>query len=99
VGGAGGEGADQVDLIDLDWDELYAQVIAATGWTWAEAGRLTLPRFRALSDHWSRHPPVQRLLAAWLGVESDDKPKSKTKAKKEDFDQFFKELTGQMPPP
>jgi hypothetical protein len=57
-------------------------------------GRLTLPRFKALADHWRRHPPTHRLLAAWLGVEAE----SKAKPAKQDFDSFFKELTGQMPP-
>jgi len=51
------------------------QVIAATGWTWEEVGRLTLPRLRALYRHWRRHPPVHLLLAAkWGLVPQDDKP-------------------------
>jgi len=36
-------------------------------------------------------------LAAWLGVEAE--PRTKENPTKQDFDSFFKELTGQMPPP
>lgn len=53
-------------------------MIACTGWTWDEVGRLTMPRLKALNRYWKKHPPVHLLVAAYLGyeapAESDDEP-------------------------
>lgn len=52
----------------MDWGALYAEVITATGWTWNEVGRLTLPRLYALQDHWEKFPPAHRAIAAFLAA-------------------------------
>jgi hypothetical protein len=44
-------------LSEIDWDELYARIIALTGWTWEYVGRhLTIPRLQALNKFWAQHP-------------------------------------------
>jgi hypothetical protein len=50
-----------------DWDSLYAQIIAATGWDWAQVDALTIPRYRALKRYWHDYPPAHLLLRALLG--------------------------------
>jgi hypothetical protein len=50
-----------------DWDYLYAQIVAATGWNWAEIDALTIPRYRALARYWREFPPVHVLLRALAG--------------------------------
>ena len=48
---------------------MYASVAAATGWTWEYIGQcLTLPRLRALDEHWRKYPPVHITLALFAGV-------------------------------
>ena len=50
-------------------------IVGRTGWTWREAGTLTIPRLRALSRHWRRHPSADELLAAYLNfTPPDDDP-------------------------
>lgn len=50
-----------------DWDFLYAQIIASTGWDWDQVDALTIPRYRALKRYWRDYPPVHLLLRAALG--------------------------------
>jgi hypothetical protein len=51
----------------IDFDDLIAEVVAATGWTWDQAlDGLTVPRFLALRTEWRRRPPAHWLLAAAL---------------------------------
>jgi hypothetical protein len=47
---------------------VYAYLAAATGWTWEYIGEfLTLPRLRAMMQHYDRHPPTHiATAAAWL---------------------------------
>ena len=52
-----------------------------------------MPRYLALAEHWRRHPPVHIALAVWLGY-GQDQPQKKT----QDFESFFRDLTGQAPP-
>lgn len=40
---------------------------ANTGYTWDQAGKLTIPRLKALMRYWQRHPPAHLLIAAFLG--------------------------------
>ena len=50
-----------------DWDFLYAQIIAATGWNWDQIDALTMPRYRALLRYWLTYPPAHLLLRALVG--------------------------------
>lgn len=50
-----------------DWDFLYAQIIAATGWDWDQVDALTMPRYRALLRYWQTYPPAHLLLRALVG--------------------------------
>jgi hypothetical protein len=50
-----------------DWDLLYAQIIASTGWDWHQVDALTIPRYRALKRYWHDYPPVHLLLRALFG--------------------------------
>ncbi len=63
---------------ELDWFNLYAHVIASTGWRWADVDELTVPRYEALARYWSDHPPVhmlvQRLADAYLEPSADASP-------------------------
>lgn len=56
----------------MDWDALYAQLIAATGWTWDHIDqRVTLPQANALAAHWIATPPPGlelRRIARYLGL-------------------------------
>jgi hypothetical protein len=49
---------------------LRAHIVACTGWTWDEAGRLTVPRLNALTRYWARNPPLHKLAASYLGYEA-----------------------------
>lgn len=52
------------------WDELYAKVITATGWTWDYLDEcLTLPRLNALLKHWQSSPPVHITSALVAGIQ------------------------------
>jgi hypothetical protein len=53
-----------------DWDFLYAQIIAATGWDWDRVDALTIPRYRALVRYWRDYPPAHLLLRALVGFKS-----------------------------
>ncbi len=50
-----------------DWDSVYAQIIAATGWTWDQVDALTIPRYRALHRYWQDFPPAHLLLRTLVG--------------------------------
>ncbi len=42
-------------------------MVHALGWTWSQAeAELDLHRLAALNRHWHHHPPVYRLVAAYL---------------------------------
>lgn len=61
----------------IDWGDLYAHVIACTGWTWCYiADHLDLPRLEALNKHWANSPPVHSMVAAYLGIKPKEKPKA-----------------------
>ena len=53
-----------------DWDFVYAQIIAATGWDWDQVDALTIPRYRALARYWNDYPPAHLLLRALIGGKS-----------------------------
>ncbi|MGH6990165.1 MAG: hypothetical protein ACREFD_14660 [Stellaceae bacterium] len=57
-----------------DWDFVYAQIIAATGWHWAEIDALTIPRYRALMRYWHEYPPPHLLLRALVGFQPTAEP-------------------------
>lgn len=53
-------------------------MIHALGWTWSQAeAELDLHRLAALTRHWTAHPPVHLLVAAYLKYEP---PKPITRA-------------------
>jgi hypothetical protein len=89
--------------------------VADTGWSWAGVGQLTIPRFKALLRFWQQHPPVHRMVAAYMGIKPGDAsagtpieggpgPTSGNSGSAADpnsdeaFIQFYREMTGQMPP-
>lgn len=43
-----------------------------------------IPRLESLNKYWADHPPVQWMIAAYLGIEAKDKPNSK-----EDIEQLL----------
>lgn len=48
-----------VRLDQIDWGEIYAGIIAGTGWTWEYIDEnMTLPRVISLNKHWAEFPPV-----------------------------------------
>jgi hypothetical protein len=59
---------------------MYADVAAATGWTWEYIGQcLTWPRLEAMHAHWRRYPPVHISVALFTGSgtrASASKPKA-----------------------
>ena len=57
-----------------DWDFIYAQIVAATGWSWDQVDALTILRYRALLRYWREYPPAHLLLRALVGF----KPKAPT---------------------
>jgi hypothetical protein len=60
---------------------------AFPGWTWEYVDEcMTLPRLDSLSNYWSDHPPVHKMIAAYLGI----KPKS-SKPAQSDFAAFMAE--------
>jgi len=65
--------------------------VADTGWTWDQVGRLTVPRFKALARAWQKSPPLNRLLAAALGLRAGDPPRG-------DLAGLVRAMTGASPP-
>jgi phytoene dehydrogenase-like protein len=59
-----------------DWDYLYAQIIAATGWDWDQVDALTIPRYRALQNYWRDYPPAHLLLRALIGFKARDRDRA-----------------------
>lgn len=45
-------------------------MIACTGYTWDEVGKLTIPRLKALKAYWDVHPPLHLMVEAYLGINS-----------------------------
>ena len=62
-----------------------------TGWTWDQVGRLTVPRFKALAREWRKTPPLNRLMAAALGLRSGESSRA-------DLTGFVRAMTGKPPP-
>lgn len=52
--------------------------------------RLDLPTLAALSKYWRKYPPLQVMIAAYLGIKSDEPDKVKKPA--------FEELMAEFPP-
>lgn len=50
-----------------DWDFVYAQIIASTGWDWDQVDAMTIPRYCTLKRYWRDYPPVHLLARALLG--------------------------------
>jgi len=69
--------------------------VADTGWTWAEVGRLTVPRYEALYRAFRRHPPVAWMVASYLGVKTEDEGGPVMNA--EDFAAFIQATGGRLP--
>jgi hypothetical protein len=61
-----------------DWDFVYAQIIAATGWDWDQVDALTIPRYRALQRYWRDYPPAHLLLRALVGFKPRSHPAATT---------------------
>lgn len=68
----------------------------ATGWTWDDVDRLTLPRYEALTRYWRKWPPVHILVGAYFGM-GKDTPKPEVQSES-DFAGFFANMTGELPP-
>lgn len=64
-----------------------------TGWTWDQVGRLTVPRFQALTAQWRVTPPLNRLLAAALGLRP-----SSSSSPRGDLAELVRAMTGRAPP-
>lgn len=46
---------------------MFARICANTGWTWDYVrNHVDLPMLQALEEEWLDHPPVHRLVAAYL---------------------------------
>ncbi|MBQ0934652.1 hypothetical protein [Ideonella paludis] len=76
AGGSAG-GGQPIELID--WDGIFAHVIARLGWTWDVAEQqLDLHRLRALTQEWEQCPPVHTLVAAYLGYKPPQVSQSAT---------------------
>lgn len=54
---------------------MFAKVCRHTGWTFAQAeAELDLHRLQALNEEWGRLPPLDELVAAFMGVEVQAEP-------------------------
>jgi hypothetical protein len=68
----GGSDGDRPDAghDEIQWDRLIAELVVAgiEGGSWdAVERRTTIPRYRALQQHWRRHPRAEWLIAGYLG--------------------------------
>ena len=78
-----------------DWGEIYAHLVACTGWTWDYiAENVDLPRLESLNRYWDQFPPLHVMVASYLGL----KPKPKVKPG-QSSGQDFEELFRMFPPP
>ena len=56
------------DAGSVDFGQIYASLIAATGWTWDYIeDHIDLPRYDALMLYYSKNPPVHVMLAGFFG--------------------------------
>jgi hypothetical protein len=53
----------------ISWDDLVAELVAAGVGGWDQIlHEMTLPRYYALRRQWEAVPPVNLMLAHWLGL-------------------------------
>lgn len=56
-----------------DWGEIYAHLIACTGWTWDYiAENVDLLRLETLNRYWDKFPPLHVMVAAYLGLKPQE---------------------------
>ena len=65
MGGAQNGGSAGAD--GIDWTGLVVEVCANTGWTWDAALDAPISVIWALKRHWIKTPPVNALVAGFLG--------------------------------
>lgn len=54
----------------MNWGELYAHLIACTGWTWDYiADHVDIPRLTSMNDYWAKHPPLHVMVQWFMGIE------------------------------
>ena len=53
----------------MNWGELVAGICASTGWTWDYVlEHMDFPRLEALREQWRQFPPLNVLVAHYLGA-------------------------------
>lgn len=50
---------------------MKADLCAAFGWSWHDAGEITLEDLQNIQLYWSKLPPVNKAILAYMGVEID----------------------------
>jgi hypothetical protein len=74
----------------MNWSEIYAHVVASTGWTWDYVSEhVDLPRLNAMNEYWAQFPPVHIMVAGYMGYKPKEKPEENN------FDELFRNF----PPP
>lgn len=54
----------------MNWGELYAHLIACTGWTWEYIeNHVDIPRLTSMNDYWAKHPPLHVMVQWFMGIE------------------------------
>ena len=54
----------------MNWGELYAHLIACTGWTWDYIeNQMDIPRLASMNAYWAKHPPLHVMVQWFMGIE------------------------------
>lgn len=55
----------------MKWGELYAHLIACTGYTWEYIeNNMDLPRLASMNAYWAKHPPLHLMIQHFMGIEA-----------------------------
>lgn len=55
----------------MNWGELYAHLIACTGYTWEYIeNNMDLPRLASMNAYWAKHPPLHLMIQHFMGIEA-----------------------------
>lgn len=54
----------------MNWGDLYAHLIACTGWTWDYIeNQMDIPRLASMNAYWAKHPPLHVMVQWFMGIE------------------------------
>ncbi|EGY02282.1 hypothetical protein AZA_35044 [Nitrospirillum viridazoti Y2] len=59
---------------------------------------MTIPRLQALKEVWAARPSLRQMVGAYLGIKDDPIGPSHPPADQASFEDFYRAMTGSLPP-